>query len=126
LTVPGQNRQTLLIVDDDAALVEMLSWDFEDVGYRVIKAHTLAEAAGAIDQDAVQLALLDHHLPDGLGCGFACTLLDRIPGLRVILTSADPAAAVCATHGVCPSADRICFIPKPLRPSAARAWFSAR
>jgi len=54
---------TVLIVEDDAALAEMLRYNVAAEGFRVLEAGTVAQAELAIAEDPPDLVLLDWMLP---------------------------------------------------------------
>jgi len=56
-----------LIVDDDADAAEMLAALIASQGYRVVTAHSLAQARQCMALQPPDLVLLDLHLPDGNG-----------------------------------------------------------
>jgi signal transduction histidine kinase/CheY-like chemotaxis protein/PAS domain-containing protein len=110
--VPG--RGVVLLVEDDESSRESTISVLMAAGYRVHAVATRAAAVALIPTLAVDLVLLDVHLPDGDGLGVVAELraLAGSPGPRVVAFSADRignteerARAVCDD-----------FILKPLRP----------
>jgi two-component system response regulator AtoC len=75
----------LLIIEDDAALAEMLSLHFEDLGAAVSAAGSCADGLTAAHAEPFDLALLDQHLPDGAGIELLPKLLLAAPHLAVIM-----------------------------------------
>ncbi len=75
----------LLVIEDDAALAEVLSLHFEDQGASVGVACTFADGLAAASAGAFDLALLDQHLPDGTGIELLPRLLNAAPDLAVIM-----------------------------------------
>ena len=63
--------EKILLVEDYRPLNRLLCDALEDEGYRVDNAGTAAEALGALDQVAHDLAIIDLHLPDGSGYDIA-------------------------------------------------------
>jgi two-component system OmpR family response regulator len=57
----------LLVVDDEATILELLSGSLRLAGFEVMTAATGAEAAHAVASDRPDLVLLDVMLPDGDG-----------------------------------------------------------
>ena len=75
----------LLIVEDDAALNQMLQFHFEDQGFLVDGAAGCGEAAALIGEQAYDLVLLDQQLPDGTGIGLLEQLIAADPDLHVVM-----------------------------------------
>ncbi len=67
----------LLIVDDDAEILELLSDTFTDCGYRLHTVTSVSQARAALARYTFRLVLSDHNLPDGNGVDF----LAEITGL---------------------------------------------
>ena len=105
---------TLLIVDDDRALRQILCWGFEDLGYAVWTAADCAEALACAAAMRFDFALIDYRLPDGDGYTLCRRLAGRLPRLRVVLMSADRGAATAEIDGP-PLASAFIEKPVPLR-----------
>lgn len=104
-------KERILVVDDEASIVQSLSGVLEDEGYQVLSAGSGEEALKEIRKEPPDLVLLDIWLPgmDGL------TVLERLkrtsPGIPVIIISGhgNIETAVKATRmGACD------FVEKPL------------
>ena len=80
--------RSILIVDDSEAVRITLEAIFEDRGFEVIGAETLAEARDRLARrfDAV---VIDLHLPDGIGTSLVRELRARWPTSIAILLSGD-------------------------------------
>lgn len=76
-------RRSLLIVDDNRALVDNLSEILDEAGYDVRTAASCAEALAKAPGMCV--ALVDVRLPDGDGISLASQLKERWPDAEVIL-----------------------------------------
>ena len=61
-TSPGPD---LLIVDDEAGIVEMLSIVFRNEGYRVTTARSCTEGLARLEAGRPDLVLTDVKMPDG-------------------------------------------------------------
>ncbi|HKV00457.1 MAG TPA: phosphate regulon transcriptional regulator PhoB [Vineibacter sp.] len=73
------NKTHVLIVEDEAPLVELLRYNLERAGYRVSAAGDGEAAMRAIDEDRPDLVLLDWMLPLMSGIE-VCRQLRRAPG----------------------------------------------
>ena len=112
-----RGHETVLVVEDEPAVRQLVAHLLERQGYRVLTAETGVRALEVFAQhrDDIDLLLTDMVMPDGLtGRTLALRLLAERPTLRVVYTSgytADQADAdVPLVRG-----DN--FIPKPYQPS---------
>ncbi len=87
---------TLLIVDDDAPFVRVLSRSMSRLGYAVWPAETVSQALSAIDAVAPDYAIVDLHMDGDSGFEVFEYLNARSPDTRAVLLSgyATPASAV--------------------------------
>ena len=82
----------ILIVDDDPGLLMALSLALHDEGYLVEAAHSARDALEAVERSLPALVLLDVHMPEMDGPGFARELRERGLSPRiVVMTSGDEA-----------------------------------
>lgn len=81
---------SLLLLEDDAALRQMLVWELSDLGYLVHPVGCCDEARAAIAARNFDLALMDAGLPDGDGAELAAELIGTYPELRIVLCSGRP------------------------------------
>ena len=60
--------KTILTVDDEVHILELLSYNLEYNGYRVLKAETGEEAMALLEKESIDIVLLDWMLPgiDGI------------------------------------------------------------
>ena len=77
----------LLIVEDDADIVENLSALLEDEGYSVCHASDTKSALNKLQTENIDLVLLDITLPDGNGYSI-CTAFKRATNAPVIFLTA--------------------------------------
>lgn len=77
----------LLIVEDNRSLRQMLTWEFEDLGYRVTPTDCCNKALDAARREPVDIALLDYNLPDGCGADLVDKLLALQPNMQIVLSS---------------------------------------
>lgn len=81
------SQATVLIVEDDADISEILSLYVSNAGYRVIVASTI-ESAWKLVQDALpDLILLDVNLPDGSGFDFGQKIRKISEAVIIYLTA---------------------------------------
>ncbi|MDO8674345.1 MAG: response regulator [Dehalococcoidia bacterium] len=84
-------RETILVADDNAAILDMLASILADAGYNVLVATDGAEALGMVEVHRPDLVLIDFMMPVMDGCT-ACQRLKSAEGTRelpVVLMSAD-------------------------------------
>jgi two-component system phosphate regulon response regulator PhoB len=62
---------TILVVEDDPELQEVLKLNLQNAGYRVLRAGTIRQAEALVNTALPQLILLDWMLPDTPGLSFA-------------------------------------------------------
>jgi len=60
-------EKRILLVEDDAAIHELLAAVLHGEGYRVDVATTVAEATAFLDESSYALVIADWRLPDGNG-----------------------------------------------------------
>ena len=94
---PGNRTrpQQLLVVDDDADLLRLLSMRLAASGYRVATANSLQAARARLGVERFDLVLSDVRLPDGDGLALFEDIRRQHPTLPVILLTA---------HGTIPDA----------------------
>jgi two-component system, OmpR family, phosphate regulon response regulator PhoB len=64
-------ENTILVVEDDPQLQEVLSLNLQNAGYRVLRAGTIKQAEQLVNATLPQMILLDWTLPDTPGLSFA-------------------------------------------------------
>jgi CheY-like chemotaxis protein len=82
---PSAGQGTVLIVDDEPAVLQLSRTVLESAGYAVLTASSLGEAAQVGDGRRVDLLLTDLTLPDGSGTELA----GRFEGTPVLYMSGD-------------------------------------
>lgn len=78
----------VLVVDDEPALVEVLTVTLEAAGFVVESATSVAQAVAVAERFDPEVALLDVLLPDGSGFDLCHRLCTGRPGLGVIFLTA--------------------------------------
>ncbi|HEY4431668.1 MAG TPA: response regulator, partial [Paenibacillus sp.] len=80
-------RETILLVDDEREIVELLSIYLSNEGYRLLKAYDGLEALACLQKEEVDLIILDVMMPkmDGLA---ACMKIREARKMPIIILSA--------------------------------------
>jgi CheY-like chemotaxis protein len=100
----------VLVVDDDASFRRVAAALLRARGYEVVgEAADAREALLAADALSPAAILLDVHLPDQNGVFLAADLRSVVPGVRILLTSADAEAVWLEHH---PPSKGITFVAK--------------
>jgi len=106
-------RGTILIVDDEPGVREVLEEYLAAHGYAAVGAESAAAARKLVAKEPVDLALIDIHMPGEDGLTLARHLRERHPGIAIVmLTSAT--AVVDRIVGLEMGADD--YVPKPFDP----------
>ncbi|WP_428610079.1 response regulator [Sedimenticola sp.] len=109
----------LLIVEDNRSLRQMLTWEFEDLGYRVTATDCCAEAMRTARQEQLDMALLDYNLPDGCGADLVTQLRAINPQMQIILSSGYLNVREC-DYSLCH------FEPKPISAKKLHQLFQSK
>ncbi|MGB5764058.1 MAG: response regulator [Sedimenticolaceae bacterium] len=121
----GANHPTILIVDDEAPIREMVDFTLSADGYGCVGAATIGEARARIMESSPDLILLDWMLPGGeSGLEFAKTLRadSRRSRIPIIMLSARAGNADKVTALDAGADD---YISKPFSPSELKARIRA-
>jgi len=88
---PRSGSETILVVDDDAAVLRIAAQVLTRAGYDVLESSSLVAALETIGTGArVDLLLTDMVMPGGGGAELAGLVRDRIPQLPVLFMSGYP------------------------------------
>lgn len=79
----------LLLIEDEADILEINREYFEGKGYRALCASTLAQARFQLEEHAPDLILLDVMMPDGSGFDFCTELRQKTNAPIIFLTCRD-------------------------------------
>jgi len=113
-----KREATLLIVDDEAEVREVLVEYFAAQGYATLGAGNAAAARASAAARGIDLALVDVHMPGEDGLSLARHLRERYAGIAIVmLTSAS--AVVDRVVGLEMGADD--YVAKPFDPRELRA-----
>jgi PAS domain S-box-containing protein len=107
-----RGRETVLVVEDEPAILSLTRLMLEKQGYCVLTAGTTAEAIHLAEKHAAEIHLLmtDVVMPEMNGRDLAKKLVSLCPHLKCLFTSGYTADVI-AHHGVLD--DRVYFIQKP-------------
>jgi PAS domain S-box-containing protein len=80
--------ETILVVEDDAALRRIVIKQLKELGYRSFEAENGPEALRILESEAVNLLFTDIIMPGGMsGYDLVRTVRSRWPAMKVLLTS---------------------------------------
>jgi putative two-component system response regulator len=88
------SAESVLVVDDDEQVREVLARTMVRAGYTCRTAGTLAEARASVHKDRPALVLLDLYLPDGSGIVLARDLAARDGAPAVLIITGEDDAAI--------------------------------
>ncbi|MGI4797693.1 MAG: response regulator [Janthinobacterium lividum] len=104
-SAPAVNPLSILVVDDEEPIREMLGWMLGDAGHVVYEASNGADALSFLrSQQRVDMVLSDINMPGMDGLELCSRVTAEWPGLPVLLISGRP-----------PPAGVRAFIAKPFR-----------
>lgn len=83
----GPARKTVLVADDEEALLRILALVLEEAGYRVITAHDGRAALDAARTQAADVVITDFMMPELGGGELLSALLEARPRTPVIVMS---------------------------------------
>ncbi|HEX9925795.1 MAG TPA: response regulator [Anaerolineae bacterium] len=89
---PNGSSKTLLLVEDEPSVLEVVQLMLEQLGYRVLTAMQGQEALGIYDQhqDEIALVLTDMTMPELSGLALVQALRDRNPAVKIVLMTGYP------------------------------------
>jgi PAS domain S-box-containing protein len=86
---PAADAPIAVVVDDDPDMRDLLAGEVEELGFRVLVAHSAEQALDMIDA-RLDLMILDVQLPGINGVELADRLHDRFPGAATLYVSGAP------------------------------------
>ena len=112
VTLPSHGNETVLLVEDEQAILEMTSLMLEGLGYTIFAARTGGEAIDLFKEqkDTIHMLLTDVVMPDMNGHDLSKELLLLSPQLKCLFMSGYTANVI-AHHGVLD--EGVNFIQKP-------------
>ena len=81
---------TVLVVDDEAPIRELLRRILEPEGYTVADAHDARSALAAMSAHSPHVVFLDVHMPGENGLWLADQIREQFPTSATVLATADP------------------------------------
>ena len=98
----AQGGETVLVVEDDEAVLAMAVESLEDLGYRVLVAHNGPDALEIVKSlDHIDILFSDIVMPGGInGAELAAEARRLRPSIRVLLTSGYTGTALAREHGL--------------------------
>jgi CheY-like chemotaxis protein len=99
---PPGGTETVLAVEDQEELLELVALALEDLGYTTLTANNAANALKILNSDAkIDVLFSDVIMPGGINGAQLAVEAQRIrPGLKVLLTSGYTAEALTQDYGV--------------------------
>ena len=113
--------KTILLVDDDDLLAEMLRQALTAFGYAVVRARNGREALPLYDPQTVALVLTDLIMPDMEGLELILSLQKRDPAVRIIAMSGGGRNEPQAYLSVAEKAGAVKTLTKPFPLATLRA-----
>jgi len=114
---PAAGRETILVVEDRKAVLDLARLALEKLGYEVLAAATPREAEEAFErrQEDIMLLLADVILSEGTGPELHRRLAEKRPSLKVLYMSGYPSSVV-SQQAVLDASSAL--LVKPFTPSA--------
>ena len=106
---------TVLLVDDEAQVRDVLSDILRTSGYRVLQAGNYYEALRSAEGEHIDLLIADVSLPGPNGCELALRLVEAQPSVQVLFISGYTGAEACRAYGILNSDAH--FLGKPFDPA---------
>jgi CheY-like chemotaxis protein len=112
-----RGAETILLLEDERAICDLLAAELQDLGYRVLPCQTVGQAIGATEEHEkpIDLLLTDVVLPGMSGPTLARTLRERGKVRQVMFMSGHTEKHI-VQHGVLK--DGVAFIGKPFTTEA--------
>jgi len=104
---------TILVVDDDLAIVQLLNDYLSGLGYTVASASDGYAALGAFAQSKPQLVLLDYNMPAGSGTDVLARIRGRADGANIPVIFLTAASSV-EIELLVPTSPLVRHLRKPL------------
>jgi CheY-like chemotaxis protein len=117
LDEPPRGTETVLVVEDEAAILELSKIMLENLGYTALTARTPAEAIRLVNEhtEAIHLLITDVVMPQMNGRDLSLLIAEMKPGLKILFMSGYTADVI-AHQGILE--DGVSFVSKPFSISA--------
>ena len=79
---------SILIIDDEPKLRQLMARILQLEGYHILEAGTISEANKILEREEITLVLSDVRLPDGNGVNYCAELKNRFPAIEIIVLTA--------------------------------------
>ncbi len=99
MTPVGNAQKTVLVVDDNANLAQLLAYVLQHCGYQAVAVHCKADASRSCDRVRPKLALVDLFIGEDSGLETAAEIRQRSPNCKVILMSGSSEAEEVVRRG---------------------------
>jgi len=114
---PPRGSETVLVVEDEAAILELSELMLENLGYTALSARTPAEAIRLVSEhtEAIHLLITDVVMPQMNGRDLALLITELKPGLKILFMSGYTADVI-AHQGLLD--EGVSFLSKPFSMNA--------
>lgn len=109
-------KRTVVIIDDEIDLCQLLCSYLSEMNYEVHTAHSLAEGEELLKKVNPDILFVDNNLPDGLGWEKLTSFEQQFPKCKINLISAYDSTPIEITSS------RIRILEKPLSLSALKEY----
>ncbi|MBU0934795.1 MAG: response regulator [Spirochaetes bacterium] len=115
---------TILVIDDDPDIRDVISLMLEKAGYKVVLASSAQEAVAMVGAHDPAVALMDVFMPDKNGLELAMDLSQRKKGMPIILMSGRVPVQSDSIKNFTGHFGVVCSISKPFTPEELKAVVS--
>lgn len=119
---PSENRQRILVVDDDPTTLSILERVLQQQGWEVQTAYSGAEALYLLQTEPFEVLLSDVQMPDFDGLSLLVWARGQRPHLRVLLMTGTPLEGY---NALTQSVRGLQFLSKPVQPAELQASLAA-
>src|SRR5689334_14495838 len=82
------NRRTILVVDDDESVRDVVQMQLEELGYQVLTAASAREGLSLVDEHSPSLVITDLKMPGESGMDVLRNLRAEHPDIVVVMVTA--------------------------------------
>ncbi len=111
---------TILVVDDEEAIRDILSRILAPAGHRMIEAVDAETALAALEREKPEVAFVDLVMPGKGGLSLIMESLCKVPGLAVVAMSGRIPLQGDSLSGFSRQFGITCYLEKPFTPEAVR------